>query len=109
MKVLRCREDAPQDLREKALFMAGKVLEFDPQLRGGQGYYQARDILDSGRALEVMSQIVHAQGKQTPPPLGQLTRDITAETSGVVAEIDGQILNRIAMTAGPPIKARALI
>lgn len=102
MKVLRCREDAPQDLREKALFMAGKVLEFDPQLRGGQGYYQARDILDSGRALEVMSQIVHAQGKQTPPPLGQLTRDITAETSGVVAEIDGQILNRIAMTAGAP-------
>lgn len=102
MKVLRCREDAPQDLREKALFMAGKVLEFDPQLRGGQGYYQARDILDSGRALEVMSQIVHAQGKQTPPPLGQLTRDITAEKSGVVSEIDGQILNRIAMTAGAP-------
>lgn len=103
MKVLRCREDAPQDLREKALFMAGKVLEFDPRLRGGQGYYQARDILDSGRALEVMSQIVHAQGKQTPPPLGQLTRDITAETSGVVAEIDGQLLNRIAMNAGAPV------
>ncbi len=102
MKVLRCRDDAPQDLREKALFMAGKVLEFDPQLRGGQGYYQARDILDSGRALEVMSQIVHAQGKQTPPPLGQLTRDITAEKSGVISEIDGQILNRIAMTAGAP-------
>lgn len=102
MKVLRCREDAPQDLREKALFMAGKVLEFDPQLRGGQGYYQARDILDSGRALEVMSQIVHAQGKQIPPPLGQLTRDITAETSGVISEIDSQILNRIAMTAGAP-------
>lgn len=102
MKVLRCREDAPQDLREKALFMAGKVLEFDPQLRGGQGYYQARDILDSGRALEVMSQIVHAQGKQIPPPLGQLTRDITAETSGIISEIDSQILNRIAMTAGAP-------
>ncbi|MBO4520424.1 MAG: thymidine phosphorylase [Alphaproteobacteria bacterium] len=102
MKVLRCREDAPQDLREKALFMAGKVLEFDPRLRGGQGYYQAREILDSGRALEVMSQIVHAQGKQTPPPLGQLTRDVTAQTSGVISEIDGQQLNRIAMTAGAP-------
>ena len=37
MKVLRCREDAPQDLREKSLFIAGRVLEFDPQLRGGQG------------------------------------------------------------------------
>lgn len=103
MKVLRCREDAPQDLREKALFIAGRVLEFDPQLRGGQGYYQAREILDSGRALEVMSQIVHAQGKQTPPPLGQLTRDITAEMSGTVSEIDGQQLSRIAMTAGAPV------
>lgn len=102
MKVLRCREDAPQDLREKALFMAGKVLEFDPQLRGGQGYYQAREILDSGRALEVMSQLVHAQGKMSPPPLGQLTRDITAQQSGVISEIDGQIINRIAMTAGAP-------
>ncbi|MGN0905445.1 MAG: thymidine phosphorylase family protein [Alphaproteobacteria bacterium] len=103
MKVLRCREDAPQDLREKSLFIAGRVLEFDPQLRGGQGYYQAREILDSGRALEVMSQLVHAQGKLSPPPLGQLTRDITAEASGVVEEIDGAQINRIAMTAGAPL------
>ncbi len=102
MKVLRCHEDAPQDLREKSLFMAGKVLEFDPQLRGGQGYYQAREILDSGRALEVMSQIVHAQEKKTPPSLGQLTRDITAETTGVISEIDGHQLNRLAMMAGAP-------
>lgn len=102
MKVLRCREDAPQDLREKALFMAGKILEFDPQLRGGQGYYKARDILDSGRALEVMSQIVHMQGKKTPPAVGQLTRDITASSSGIISEIDGQQLNRIALTAGAP-------
>ncbi len=102
MKVLRCREDAPQDLREKALFVAGRILEFDPHLRGGQGYYQARDILDSGKALEVMSQLVHRQGKMPPPPLGQLTRDIPAPVSGVVEEIDGGQLNRIAMTAGAP-------
>lgn len=102
MKVLRCREDAPQDLREKALFIAGRILEFDPQLRGGQGYYQAREILDSGRALEVMSQIVHTQGKMMPPPLGQLTRDITAEASGAVEGIDGSQINRIALTAGAP-------
>lgn len=107
MKVLRCREDAPQDLREKSLFIAGRVLEFDPQLRGGQGYYKAREILDSGRALEVMSQLVHAQGKLTPPPLGQLTRDITADASGVVEEIDGAVLNRIAMTAGAPAEKGA--
>lgn len=103
MKVLRCREDAPQDLREKSLFLAGRVLEFDPELRGGQGYYQAREILDSGRALEVMSQLVHAQGKLSPPPLGQLTRDITADVAGVIEEIDGAQINRIAMMAGAPL------
>ena len=37
-----------------------------------------------------------------PPPLGQLTRDIPASVSGVVEEIDGGQLNRIAMTAGAP-------
>lgn len=102
MKVLRCREDAPKDLREKSLFLAGRLLEFDPNLRGGQGYYTAREILDSGKAMEAMSQMVHAQGKLDPPALGQLTRDIAAQSSGVVEEIDGAQLNRIAMTAGAP-------
>ena len=102
MKVLRCREDAPHDLREKSLFIAGRLLEFDPQLRGGQGYETAREILDSGQALETFSQIVHAQGKMDPPNLGQLTRDVTASETGEVSEIDGAQLNRIAMTAGAP-------
>lgn len=35
MKVLRNKEDAPQDLLEKSLFLAGRLLEFDPKLRGG--------------------------------------------------------------------------
>ena len=35
MKILRNKEDAPIDLKEKSLFLAGRVLEFDPQLCGG--------------------------------------------------------------------------
>ena len=102
MKVLRCRDDAPQDLREKSLFIAGRMLEFDPNLRGGQGYAAAREILDSGQALEIMTRLVHEQGKVIPPPLGQLTRDVTAPVGGLVEEIDGGQINRIAMTAGAP-------
>jgi thymidine phosphorylase len=34
------------------LLLAGRIIEFDPDVRGGQGYAIARDILDSGRALE---------------------------------------------------------
>ena len=39
------------DLRQKALRLAGRVIEFDPDVRGGDGFAIARDILDSGRAL----------------------------------------------------------
>ena len=33
MKVLRNKEAAPQDLLEKALFLAGRLLEFAPKVR----------------------------------------------------------------------------
>jgi len=103
MSVLRCNDDAPRELREKALFIAGRVLEFDPKLRGGHGYYRAQEILDSGRALEIMNRLVYAQGKGTPSPLGSLTRDITASSSGIVESIDCAQINRIAMVAGAPL------
>ena len=51
MQVLRGEAAAPQDLREKALLLAGRVIEFDPAVRGGDGGRIAREILDSGRAL----------------------------------------------------------
>ncbi len=53
---------APNDLRQKALRLAGRMLEFDPDVRGGDGFAIARDILDSGRALAKMDAIIRAQG-----------------------------------------------
>ena len=100
MKVLRNKEDAPQDLLEKSLFLAGRLLEFDPKLRGGQGYHVAKEILTSGRALEVMNRIIHAQGKAPQPQLGHLTRDIISNVSGVVEAIDNSRINKIGVWAG---------
>ncbi|MGD9637573.1 MAG: thymidine phosphorylase family protein [Alphaproteobacteria bacterium] len=102
MKVLRCKKDAPNDLREKALFIAGRILEFDSNLRGGEGYYTAREMLDSGRALETMNRIIHAQGRTSPPMLGHLTRDVCAENSGVVESISNKRISRIAALSGAP-------
>src|SRR5690606_16258717 len=51
MAVLENSPEAPHDLREKALQLAGRMIEFDADVRGGRGYAIARDILDSGRAL----------------------------------------------------------
>ena len=38
MQVLQNSPDAPSDLRQKSLRLAGRVIEFDPDVRGGQGY-----------------------------------------------------------------------
>ncbi len=100
MKILRNKEDAPQDLREKSLFLAGRILEFDPKLRGGQGYHVAKEILTSGRALEAMNKIIYAQGKAPQPQLGSLTRDIVSNVSGVVESIDNARINKIGILAG---------
>ena len=100
MKILRNKDDAPADLKEKSLFLAGRVLEFDPKLRGGQGYSVAKEILTSGRALEALNKIIYAQGKAPQPRLGNLTRDILAPKAGVIEAIDNSRIFRIGVLAG---------
>ena len=104
MAVLRNESDAPSDLRQKALRLAGRILEFDPDVRGGYGYSIARDILDSGRALKKMEAIIAAQGPQAESPIiGALNYEVCAERAGVVVEIDNFHLAKVARLAGAPI------
>ena len=104
MQVLNNDPTAPEDLRQKALHVAGRILEFDPDVRGGQGYAIARDILESGRALAKMDSIITTQGKQTRHfQPGHLTHDVVAEGDGAVADIDNFLLARIARLAGAPM------
>ncbi len=104
MQVLQNSPDMPNDLRQKSLRLAGRVLEFDPDVRGGNGYAIARDILDSGRALEMMNSIIEAQGAQSENfALGQLTHESLSPADGVVVDIDNLQLARIARFAGAPM------
>jgi len=104
MQVLENNPLAPMDLREKSLQLAGRILEFDPDVRGGQGYVIARDILESGRALDKFNSIVNAQGKN-PETLvsGKLKQDIIAPASGRIVGIDNLQMARIARLAGAPM------
>jgi thymidine phosphorylase len=106
MAVLHNDPAAPNDLRQKALRLAGRVLEFDPDVRGGDGFAIAREILDSGRALAKMRAIIQAQGSRQfdaqQPPLAPLSFDIAAARSAVVTGIDNLQLARIARLAGAP-------
>lgn len=104
MQVLENHADAPSDLRQKALRLAGRILEFDPDVRGGQGYGIARDILEDGRALRKMQDIIQAQGKTTKEYRGApLSKDICANQNGVVTAIDNFQLAKIARLAGAPL------
>ena len=95
--------EAPSDLRERALALAGRILEFDPALPGGAGVKRARELLESGAALAKMERIVAAQG---PPPespaLGRLTREVVSEVDGAVTAIDCGRIARLARLAGAP-------
>jgi thymidine phosphorylase len=108
MQVLQNDPGAPADLREKALRLAGRVLEFDADVRGGQGYAIARDILESGRALAKMAGLIDAQGRQPQPPkLAKPTHEIAAPRNGWVTAIDNYRLARMAHFAGAPMAAGA--
>ncbi|MDE2402778.1 MAG: thymidine phosphorylase family protein [Burkholderiales bacterium] len=106
MRVLTCDPQAPSDLRQKALRLAGRMLEFDPDVRGGDGYAIARDILDSGRAMAKMSAIIKAQGAKpfdpAAPALAPLSFEVKATRDAVVTGIDNLQLARIARLAGAP-------
>ncbi len=104
MQVLQGDPNAPADLRQKALRLAGRVIEFDPDVRGGEAYAIARDILDSGRALAKMNAIIDAQGRQKKRfAPGQLTFEMRSAASGTITSIDNLRVARVARFAGAPL------
>ncbi len=100
MKVLRNDPDAPADLREKCLRMAGTLLEMGK--KATNGYEAAKEILESGQAYTHMQRIIRAQGKQKKYLLGKYQKTIFSGHSGVVIEIDNDIISKIARIAGCP-------
>ena len=100
MRILKCKDNAPAGLTEKALFLAGRVLDFDPDLRGGQGYSIAKEILTSGRALEAFTQIINDQGRNQRIELGSLVHEVLAPNGGKILSIDNKIIKKIGRLAG---------
>ena len=108
MQILENDPEAPRDLREKSLQLAGRILEFDPDVRGGEGYKLAASILDSGRALEKMQAIIKAQGANSTEFIpGKLKHDVVAPKAGVITAIDNFVMAKIARLAGAPMDKAA--
>lgn len=100
MAVLRNDPLAPQDLRKKALMMAGLMLEMTGKYKNGAE--TAHKILESGKALQKMKEIIKAQGTQKRPSLGEFRHPVRSRKIGRVTEIDNETIAKIARLAGAP-------
>lgn len=104
--VLRNDEKGPQDLKEKSIMMAGKLLEMTGKAKKGEGKRKAFEILESGKAYKKMLEIIKAQsGRKILPeniPIGKFTLDVAAPKSGKVSHIDNSSISKIARLAGAP-------
>ncbi len=107
LAVLRCDADAPQDLREKSLYLTARLLEMTGKVPPGTGYREARQTLDSGAALKKFKDIVNAQGAREIPPEARYRHVVTAAADGRVREIDCWEISRVAKRAGAPANIAA--
>lgn len=103
MAVLRNDADAPADLRDRSLLLAGALIEADASVKGGHGIHRARELLSSGAAMAAMEQIILAQGPNNTPMIPSTTgQEIAAPRDGIVRAIDCLQIARIARFAGAP-------
>lgn len=107
LAVLEGDPGAPADLQDRALVLAGRVLELSGSVPAGAGYAAAQAILADGRAWRKFQAICDAQGGLREPPRAPLTHTIDAVRPGRVARIDNRRLARIAKLAGAPKAAAA--
>ncbi|MCA8911300.1 MAG: thymidine phosphorylase family protein [Planctomycetes bacterium] len=106
--VLENSESAPPDLREHALQLAGRALEFAEDVKGGEGYGVARELLRSGKALEKFQAIVEAQGRRDrAPDLGSYNFEVEAKRDGRITRMDNFAIARLAKLAGAPLNKGA--
>jgi thymidine phosphorylase len=105
LAVLERHADAPPDLRERALMLAGSLLEIGGLAQDGRA--RATEALDNGGAARKFEAICEAQGGRREPPTAVYQRTLTADADGVVSTLDNRLLSRIAKLAGAPRSAAA--
>lgn len=102
LAVLRRAPDGPADLRDRALELAGLLLDMAPGVTAGAGRGQATALLNSGTAEAKFMAICAAQGGFREPPRATHRIPVLAAKSGTIAAVDNRLIARIAKLAGAP-------
>jgi thymidine phosphorylase len=104
LSVLEGSPEAPDDLREKALTFASRILRWAPGI-GSEAAAKSRAerLLSSGAAKLAFDRIIDAQGRREPAALpGSLVAEVPARSSGTVGGINGWRIAEIARATGAP-------
>lgn len=107
MAVLLNLPDAPVDLRERALDVAGAVLDLLPPTRAGTGRARAEAAVDSGDAWVKFLAICNAQGGFREPGRAPFVEPVLAPHHGRIQRIDNRKLAKVAKLAGAPLATAA--
>lgn len=102
------RIDSPKDLEEKAVMLAGKLLELSGRAKHGQGKNLAQGILDQKLAFNKFEEIITAQGgKIQELKKSALYKDIVATRGMHITHIDNKLVNKLAQILGCPEDKKA--
>jgi len=107
LRVLQQKPLRPQDLEDKAVYLAGELLELKRFCRRGEGGRLARRQIKSGAAWRKMQDIIEAQGGNhkidaEAVAVGAYHYEIHAKTSGRVKQVDNRAINSVCMNLGAP-------
>ncbi len=102
LAVIQRRANAPTDLRNRALHLAGHLLELGDRASAGEGVRLATQTLDTGRAWEKLQAICEAQGGMRTLPTAQHLHPVVASFAGCVSTMDNRRLAKVAKLAGAP-------
>jgi len=93
--------DGPNDLREKAIYMAIEALKLIGEKNPQEKVLQS---LESGNAYKKFKEIIHAQGGLKHPtlPKAQFFHNVEAKQEGRISEINNKKMATLATLAGAP-------
>ena len=97
----------PTSLVEKSTALAGMLLEMAGKASKGNGQEMAKEILESGRALKKMKEIIEAQGgdpsiKSEQIEIGTYKQTVTAPADGYATHVSNAAITQLARATGAP-------
>lgn len=102
LEVLQNSNSMPIDLRDRALQVAGAMLEMVNAAPEGKGQKKATKILESGAAWEKFQAICLSQGALKDPPIAPYRYELISHSHGRISCIDNRKLAKVAKLAGAP-------